>query len=153
VSRAASHSTIKPVSNGPISRFHSRSADLGEPDLQLHLCLRPGYRLSDEPCTVAVGDVLHLPDPFTGFSRKDCMRWCVVTAVFGRNVRVAGRSTTRTDGVNVPQDLKDEFTKDGWVLRPAVRITLREAAAARNIGPLPDHYLQQVLFFLNEEMP
>lgn len=102
---------------------------------------------------VAVGDVLWLHDGVTGFSRKDKMRWCVVTAVFGRNVRVAGRSSTRTDGVPVPIDVKEEFTKDGWVLRPAVRIALADAIAARNIGPLCDRYLQQVLFFLNEDMP
>jgi hypothetical protein len=101
---------------------------------------------------LAVGDVLWLHDAVTGFSRKDRMRWCVVSAVFGRNVRVAGRSSTRTDGVPVPREVKDEFTKDGWVLRPAVRVGLADALAARNIGPLPDHYLQQVLFFLNEDM-
>jgi hypothetical protein len=102
---------------------------------------------------VAVGDVLHLHDHLTGFSKKDRLRWCVVTAVFGRNVRVAGRSTTRTDGVPVSAEVRDEFTKDGWILRPAMRIALADALAARNIGPLPDHYLHQVLFFLNEEMP
>ncbi len=105
------------------------------------------------PPGVVVGDVLHLHDHLTGFSQKDRLRWCVVTAVFGRNVRVAGRSTTRTDGVPVPSTVKDEFTKDGWILRPAMRIALADAPAARNIGALPDHYLQQVLFFLNEEMP
>lgn len=102
---------------------------------------------------VSVGDVLYLHDQLTGFSGKDRLRWCIVTAVFGRNVRVAGRSTTRTDGVPVPADVKDEFTKDGWILRPALRISFSDALGATNIGPLPDHYVQQVLVFLNEELP
>lgn len=102
---------------------------------------------------VSVGDVIRIHDSVTRFSGKDKLRWCVVTAVFGRNARVAGRSTTRTDGVPVPAEVMAEFTKDGWILRPAARISLADADAARNIGPLPDHYLQQVLFFLNEDMP
>jgi hypothetical protein len=102
---------------------------------------------------VAVGHVLHLHDRDTGFSKKDVYRWCVVTAIVGRNVRVAGRSTTRTDGVPVPATAMEEFDKDGWVLRPPLRVSLAIAEAARDVGPLPDHYLQQVLFYLNEEMP
>jgi hypothetical protein len=100
-----------------------------------------------------VGDVLYLHDSVTGFSAKDCMRWCIVTAVIGRHVRVAGRSTTRTDGVPVPEATMDEFTADGWVLSPPVRVSLSDALNARNIGRLPEHYLQQVLFFVNEDMP
>jgi hypothetical protein len=99
-----------------------------------------------------VGDVLYLHDSVTGFSKKDVMRWCVVTAIAGRNVRVAGRSATRTDGVPVPQTVMQEFTADGWVLSPPMRISLADATTARNIGPLPDNYRQQVLFFCNEEM-
>lgn len=81
------------------------------------------------------------------------MRWCVVTSVFGRHTRVGGRSTTREDGVPIPGSAMEEFDKDGWILRPPVRIPRSEAEAARNVGPLPEHYLQQVLFFLDEEMP
>lgn len=103
--------------------------------------------------TVAVGDVLYLHERVTRLSGKDRMRWCIVTAVIGRNVRVAGRSTTRKDGVPVPETAMDQFDKDGWVPRPSVRISLADALDARNIGPLPDHYLQQVLFYCNEEMP
>lgn len=99
-----------------------------------------------------VGDVLYLPDSLTRLSRKDCMRWCVVTAVFGQNVRVAGRSTTRTDGVAVAASVMAEFTKDGWFPRPPVRISLADARAARNIGQLPDPYLFQVLFHMNEDI-
>ncbi len=102
---------------------------------------------------IAVGDVLYLHDGVTGFSRKDCMRWCIVTAVIGRHVRIAGRSTTRTDGVPVHQTAMPEFTADGWVLRPPVRISLADAEEARNIGPLPQEYLEQVLFFVDEAMP
>jgi hypothetical protein len=102
---------------------------------------------------IEVGDVLFLHDSVTGFSGKDCMRWCVVTAMIGRHVRVAGRSTTRTDGVPVPAAVMPEFTADGWVLRPAVRVSLSEAIAARNIGPPPRHYLEQIMFFVNEDMP
>lgn len=97
--------------------------------------------------------MLHLNDRVTGFSRKDVLRWCIVTAVVGRNVRVAGRSTTRQDGVAVPADVMPEFDKDGWVPRPPLRISTAEAVAARNIGALPERYLHQVLFFMNEDMP
>jgi hypothetical protein len=103
--------------------------------------------------SVAVGHVLYLHDRLTGFSRKDVMRWCIVTAVVGRHVRIAGRSASRTDGVHVPQEAMGEFTAEGWVLRPPLRIALSDATAARNIGPLPDHYLQQVLWFVDEDMP
>ena len=87
----------------------------------------------------------------TRFSKNDKYRWCIVTAVVGRDVRVAGRSTTRQDGVAVPESAMPEFDKEGWVPAPSVRISLAEAEAAQNIGSLPEHYLQQVLFFLNEE--
>jgi hypothetical protein len=97
--------------------------------------------------------VLYLHDATTGFSRKDCMRWCIVTAVIARNIRVAGRSSTRTDGVPVPVWVMTEFDKDGWVLRPPVRISMAEAGNARNIGPLPSPYLEQVLFFVDEDLP
>lgn len=46
-----------------------------------------------------------------------------------------------------------EFDLDGWVLRPPVRIAMADARAARNIGPLPSPYLEQVLFFVDEDMP
>ena len=81
------------------------------------------------------------------------MRWCVVTAIVGRHVRVVGRSASRTDGVPVPQDVMDEFTADGWMLRPPLRIPLVDANGARNIGCLPSPYLEQVLFFVDEDMP
>jgi hypothetical protein len=109
--------------------------------------------VSAEPRPLAVGDVLYLHDAVTGFSRKDCMRWCVVTAIVGRHVRVAGRSASRTDGVPVPRTAMREFSADGWVLRPPLRIALADALPARNIGPLPRHYLEQVLFFVDEDMP
>lgn len=102
---------------------------------------------------VGVGDVLYLNDMVTGFSTKECLRWCIVTAVFGRHVRIAGRSTSRQDGVPIPKSAMDEFTKDGWALRPPLRISLTAAEEGRNIGALPTHYLQQVLFFVDEEMP
>jgi hypothetical protein len=104
-----------------------------------------------EPPPLVVGDVLYLHDHVTGFSRKDVMRWCIVTAVIGPSVRVAGRSSTREDGVPVPQSAMDEFDRDGWVPRPPLRIALSDALAARNIGALPSHYVDQVLFYLNED--
>lgn len=97
--------------------------------------------------------MLYLHEGVTGFSRKDRLRWCVVTAVIGRNVRVAGRSSTRTDGVPVPASAMEEFDRDGWVLRPPVRVALADALAARNVGRLPSPYLEQVLFFVDEDMP
>ena len=99
---------------------------------------------------LAVGDVLYLHESVTRFSRKDRMRWCVVTAVIGRNVRVAGRSTSRTDGVPVPEGVMAAFTADGWFPRPTVRIALADATTARNVGRLPEPYLTQVLFHMNE---
>lgn len=107
---------------------------------------------AQDPGAVQVGDILYMHDEVTGFSGKNCLRWCVVTAVVGRNVRVAGRSSTRTDGVPVPASAKPEFDRDGWVLRPAIRVSLATAKEARNIGPLPNPYLEQVLFFIDEEM-
>ncbi len=47
----------------------------------------------------------------------------------------------------------DGFTRDGWVLRPAVRIPMADAREACNIGRLPSPYLEQVLFFVDEDMP
>ena len=102
---------------------------------------------------IRVGDVLHLHDSVTGFSGKDGVRWCVVTVVVGRHIRVAGRSTTRTDGVPLPASAMPEFTADGWVLRPPVRVSLAEASAARKIGSLPHYYLEQVMFFVDKDMP
>jgi hypothetical protein len=103
--------------------------------------------------TVRVGDVLYLHDGVTGFSGKNCMRWCVVTAVVGRHVRVVGRSASRTDGVPVPKNVMEEFSADGWMLRPPLRIPMTDATGARNIGCLPSPYLEQVLFFVDEDMP
>lgn len=109
--------------------------------------------MTEEKKALAVGDVLYLHDHVTRFSKKNCYRWCVVTAVVGRDVRVGGRSTTREDGVPIPQTAMKEFDKDGWIPAPALRISLADAEAARNIGPLPDHYREQILFFLNEDLP
>ena len=107
----------------------------------------------ERPAAVSVGDVLYLHDHVTGFSGKDRLRWCIVTAVVGRSgVRVAGRSTTREDGVPVPASAMPEFDADGWVPRPPLRISAAEAAAARNIGPLPEPYVQQILFYVNEDL-
>lgn len=99
---------------------------------------------------VAPGDVIYLHESVTRLSRKDRMRWCVVTAIAGPHVRVVGRSTTRTDGVPVPAAVMPEFTREGWFPRPPVRVTLPDAQAARNIGRLPEPYLTQILFFMNE---
>lgn len=101
---------------------------------------------------VAVGDILYLHDRLTGFSQKDVMRWCIVTAVIGTSVRVAGRSSTRTDGVPIPAYAMDRFDRDGWVMASAVRVSLADAEASENIGKIDDHHLQQVLFFVNEDV-
>ncbi|HMJ01166.1 MAG TPA: hypothetical protein VK488_15145 [Gaiellaceae bacterium] len=108
--------------------------------------------MSGDNKPLAVGDVLYLHDHVTRFSKKDTRRWCIVTAIIGGDVRVAGRSTTRQDGVPVPETAMKEFDKDGWVPSPAVRISRAEADAVQNIGSLPDHYRDQVLFFLNEDL-
>ena len=80
------------------------------------------------------------------------MRWCVVTSVVGSHVRVAGRSASRTDGVFVPKEAMERFDKDGWVLRDNLRISLAQAGAAENIGQIAEHYLLQILFFVNEDV-
>lgn len=109
--------------------------------------------MTDSESALAVGHVLYLHDHVTRFSMKDRYRWCVVIAIVGGDVRVGGRSTTRQDGVALPKTAMAEFDKDGWIPAPALRISRADAEAAKNIGPLPDHYLQQVLFFLNEDLP
>ena len=105
---------------------------------------------SEDP--IRVGAVLYLNDLDTGFSSKDVLRWCIVTAVVGRNVRVAGRSTTREDGFLIPAGVMPEFDKDGRVPPPPLRVSLKTALAARNIGQLPSPWLEQLLFFQNEEL-
>jgi hypothetical protein len=116
--------------------------------------VQPNRRTVSDPTNprVAVGDVLYLHDRVTGFSRKDRMRWCIATAVVGGSVRVAGRSATRTDGVPIPADAMERFDKDGWVMQSTVRISLRDAEAAENLGQIDDHYLQQILFFTSEDI-
>lgn len=102
--------------------------------------------------SVAVGDVLYLNDRVTGFSSGNKLRWCIVTRVFGGSVRVAGRSATRTDGVFIPKEAMARFDRDGWVPRDTLRISLAEAEAAENVGKIDEHYLQQILFFVNEDV-
>lgn len=115
---------------------------------------RPG---DSDPMTnqdsIRVGDVLRLNDLDTGFSSKDVLRWCIVTAVIGSSVRVAGRSTTREDGFPIPKDVMPEFDLDGRVPPPPLRVSLRLARGSRNIGQLPSPWLEQLLFFMNEDIP
>lgn len=101
---------------------------------------------------IAVGDVLYLHDKDTGFSNKDKWRWCIVTAVTGTHVRVAGRSASRTDGYPLPKEAVAEFDKDGHVPGPPQRVPLAVAMKARRVGPLPSPYLEQLLFFMNEDL-
>ena len=65
---------------------------------------------------IKVGDVLHFHDSVTGFSGEDRVRWCVVTVVIGGYIRVAGRSTTRTDGVPPPAPAMPEKCRYSWPL-------------------------------------
>jgi hypothetical protein len=102
---------------------------------------------------VQVGDVVQLHDAVAGFSGGDRLRWFVVTAVVGRNVRVAGCSSTRTDGVPVPSSAMEAFDRDVWVLRPPVRTALADIETARNAGQLPSAYVDKVLFYVGEDMP
>lgn len=46
----------------------------------------------------------------------------------------------------------ERFDKDGWVMQSTVRISLGDAEAAENLGPIDDHYLQQILFFTSEDI-
>lgn len=99
-----------------------------------------------------VGDVLHVNDLVSRFSKKDRLRWCIVVEVTSAGVRLAFRSASRKEGVNIPQEAMPEFDKDGWVCRDTLRISHAEAAAVENIGQIDDHYLQQILFIVNEEL-
>ena len=99
-----------------------------------------------------VGDVLEVADRDTGFSTDPKSRWCMVTRVFGQNVRVAGRSASSTEGVAVPASVIDAFDLDGVFFRPGARISLALALSCENVGQLPDPYKLQVLFYLNEDM-
>lgn len=94
---------------------------------------------------VAIGDVLYLSDQVTRLSQKPVMRWYVVVAVVGHNVRVVGRSASRRRGVFTPAGTMPEFDKDGRFWPASARISLGEAMRARNIGKLPEPYLGDVL--------
>ena len=95
--------------------------------------------------TIAVGDVLYLSDTVTHLSQKKVMRWCVVVAVSGFAVRVVGRSASCTRGVFTAAGTLAEFDKDGRFWPASARISLADAARARNIGKLPEPYLGDVL--------
>jgi hypothetical protein len=101
---------------------------------------------------VETGDVLHVNDLVSRFTKKDTLRWCIVVAVTSAGVRLAFRSASRREGVKIPKEAMDRFTKDGWVSRDTLRISLEDAERAENIGQIDDHYLQQVLFIVNEEV-
>jgi hypothetical protein len=93
----------------------------------------------------AIGDVLYLSDTVTRLSSKSVMRWCVVVAVTGYQVRVVGRSASRRRGVFTPASTLPEFNKDGSFWPASARISLGDATRARNIGKLPEPYLGDVL--------
>jgi hypothetical protein len=95
----------------------------------------------------AIGDVLYLSDTitFTRLSSKSVMRWCVVVAVTGYQVRVVGRSASRRRGVFTPAGMLAEFDKDGCFWPASARISLGDAMRARYIGKLPEPYLGGVL--------
>jgi hypothetical protein len=106
----------------------------------------------DEHPTVAVGDVLHVSDRVSRFSKKKSKRWCIVVEVTSAGVRLAFRSASRKEGVKIPMEAMDEFDKDGWVSRDTLRISHADAARSRNIGPIDEHYLKQILFIVSEEL-
>jgi hypothetical protein len=95
--------------------------------------------------TVAIGDVLYLSDTVTHLSQKKVMRWCVVVAVNGYQVRVGGRSASCRAGVFTPAGTMPQFDKDGRFWPGSARISLADALRARNIGKLPEPYLGEVL--------
>lgn len=96
--------------------------------------------------------MLHVNDLVSRFSKKDRLRWCFAVEVTSAGVRLAFRSASRREGVKIPQDAMEEFDKDGWVSRDTLRISLDDASRARNIGKIDDHYLQQILFIVNEDL-
>jgi hypothetical protein len=110
-------------------------------------------REGEEEPSVRVGDILKVSDQDTGFSTEAKSRWCMVTRIFGQNVRVAGRSASSTEGVAVPASAMDAFDRAGVFFRPGARISLSLALNCENVGQLPDPYRVQVLFYLNEDMP
>ena len=108
---------------------------------------------TEEPASLVVGDVLHVSDLDTGFSEKPKLRPCMITKIFGHNVRVAGRSASGDQGVPVPRETLPGFDRDGVFFRPGARISLGLANKSERLGVLPDPYKTQVLFYLNEDMP
>jgi hypothetical protein len=94
---------------------------------------------------LALGDVLYLSDLVTRLSQKPVMRWCVVVAITGQQVRVVGRSASRRRGVFTPAGTMPEFDKDGCFWPASARISLDDAMRARNIGKLQEPYLGDVL--------
>lgn len=60
-------------------------------------------------------------------------------------MRVMPRSKTSTDGLFVPADAMPEFTEDGRIFDKFRSIPLGSFDGARNIGRLPDEYLEPVL--------
>jgi hypothetical protein len=94
---------------------------------------------------IDIGDVLHLHDHVTRFSTKSVLRWCVVVAITGQQIRVVGRSASRRRGVFTPAGTLPEFDKDGRFWPASARISLSDAMRARNIGKLPEPYLGEVL--------
>ena len=101
--------------------------------------------MSSAQAPIDVGDVLYLSDTVTHLSQKTVMRWCVVVAINGHQVRVIGRSASCTRGVFTPARTLPEFDKDGRFWPASARISLADAARARRIGRLPEPYLGDVL--------
>lgn len=101
--------------------------------------------MSSAQAPIDVGDVLYLSDTVTHLSQKTVMRWCVVVAINGHQVRVVGRSASCTRGVFTPARTLPEFDKDGRFWPASARISLADAARARRIGRLPEPYLGDVL--------
>jgi hypothetical protein len=98
-----------------------------------------------------VGTIVLLSDATTGFSSRDEIRPCVVIAAVSGSVRVAAISQKRTDGLALPATPSNRAV--GFILRPTTLISYSDAIAAPVVDSLTSRDVDQVLSFIEEELP
>ena len=100
---------------------------------------------------IEVGTIILLSDRTSGLSSGESLRPCVVTAATSSGVRVAAISQKRTDGLALPATPLNRAA--GFVLRPTTLISYSDAIAAPVVDCLPLRNVDQLLSFIEEELP